>query len=192
MNEGPLTGAESFAQIVRTVRTAGVLGAAPRIAQVGVVTRDLERSVRAFGELIGLSPWSLYTYGPELLREMTYHGSPAEYSMRIALTGSDPVVELIEPLTGPSIYHDWLDAHGEGLHHVAIEVPSISEGIATATRAGFEILQSGRGYGLDGDGGFAYLDTYEQVRIIVELLEFPKRRREPETVCFPEGLRRHL
>ena len=28
--------------------------------------------------------------------------------------------ELLQPLEGPSIYREWLDEHGEGLHHFAV------------------------------------------------------------------------
>jgi methylmalonyl-CoA/ethylmalonyl-CoA epimerase len=35
-------------------------------------------------------------------------------------------------------------------------------------------------YGLDGDGGFAYLNTHERLGVILELIEVPARRREPE------------
>ena len=34
------------------------------------------------------------------------------------------VFELIQPLDGPSIYKEWLDEHGEGLHHVACMRPT--------------------------------------------------------------------
>jgi methylmalonyl-CoA/ethylmalonyl-CoA epimerase len=155
------------------------------IAQVGIVVRDLERSVRTYHALLGLTAWSGYTYGPHVLEEMTYRGAAGAYSMRIALSRSNPVVELIEPLAGPSIYDEWLEQHGEGLHHVGVQVPSIVAAVADARAAGFDVLQSGRGYGCDGDGGFAYLDTFDEVRIIVELIEFPERRRDPETVWFP-------
>jgi methylmalonyl-CoA/ethylmalonyl-CoA epimerase len=158
------------------------LGAVPGFAQVGIVVRDLEQGIRDYSALLGLSSWAIYTYGPGFVDDLTYQGQPAVYAMRIALTGSDPVVELVQPLKGPSIYHDWLEEHGEGLHHVGVEVPSIDRAVETAAGAGFSVIQSGRGYGLDGDGGFAYLDTYDTLRIIVELLEFPARRREPEAV----------
>jgi hypothetical protein len=42
------------------------------------------------------------------------------------------------------------------------------------------ISQWGRGYGLDGDGGFTYLDSLEQLGVVVELIEIPKRRRSPD------------
>ena len=158
-----------------------------RIAQIGIVVRDLDRGVAAYSELLGLTDWKGYTSGPGLLRDMTYRGAEGTYSMRIALSGADPVVELVEPVDGPSIYEEWLAEHGEGLHHVGVEVPSIGEAVDRARAAGYEVLQSGRGYGLDGDGGFAYLDTFDDIRIIVELLEFPARRRQPETTWDPAG-----
>jgi methylmalonyl-CoA/ethylmalonyl-CoA epimerase len=164
--------------------SAWELGSLPGIAQVGIIVGDLERAVRDYHTLLGLSSWSVYTYGPEFVSELTYRGSEGRYSMRIALSESNPVVELIEPISGPSIYEEWLEEHGEGLHHVGVEVPVLGDAIVKAAKAGFEVLQSGRGYGLDGDGGFAYLDTLERLRIIVELLEFPARRRGPETVLF--------
>lgn len=158
-----------------------------RIAQVGIVVRDLDRSVATYTELLGLGDWKGYTYGPRGLKDMTYRGGAGTFSMRIALSGGDPVVELIEPVDGPSIYEEWLAAHGEGLHHVGVEVPSLAEAVERARAAGYEVLQSARGYGLDGDGGFAYLDTIDDVRIIVELLEFPARRREPEWTWQPSA-----
>jgi methylmalonyl-CoA/ethylmalonyl-CoA epimerase len=163
-------------------RALASLGAVPGIAQIGIVVRDLERGIREYTDLIGVSPWALYTYGPDFVHDLTYRGRPGAYAMRIALSGARPMVELVEPLAGPSIYHDWLEEHGEGLHHVGVEVPSVERAMVAAAGAGFSVIQSGRGYGLDGDGGFAYLDTYDRLRIIVELLEFPARRREPEEV----------
>ena len=35
--------------------------------------------------------------------------------------------ELLQPLEGPSIYRDWLDEHGEGLHHVAVMLHDFDE-----------------------------------------------------------------
>ncbi|MBS1881673.1 MAG: VOC family protein [Actinobacteria bacterium] len=160
----------------------GLLGAGRAIVQVGVVVADLEREARAISALLGISRWDVYTYGPGVCRDLTYRGAPADYSMRIALGGSSPVIELIQPLRGPNIYFDWLDESPEGLHHLAVQVEDLREGIGAAEAIGIAVLQSGRGYGLDGDGGFAYLDTYSQAGILLELIEIPERRREPEEI----------
>jgi methylmalonyl-CoA/ethylmalonyl-CoA epimerase len=150
--------------------------------QIGIVVEDLERAMRRYSEIFDCGPWSVYTYGPELLREQTFRGGPGTFEMRLALAGAGPQIELIQPLRGPSLYHEWLAQHGEGLHHIGMKVPDLLAGIRDMEHRGFGLLQSGRGYGLDGDGGFAYLDTAGELGVILELIEVPARRREPEAV----------
>jgi hypothetical protein len=49
--------------------------------QICVVTRDLRRTM---GGLVraGIGPWSVYTFGPDTVSDLTYRGKPAQYSMR--------------------------------------------------------------------------------------------------------------
>lgn len=51
--------------------------------------------------------------------------------------------------------------------------------------AGYDLLQSGHGYGLDGDGGFAFFDTIDDFGILLEGIEVPRRRRPPDGVWPP-------
>jgi len=176
--------------IEKALEAMTLLTPARTLAQVGIIVSDLEKAVANYHQLLGLSSWSIYTYDNAFVQDLTYRGQPADFSLRVALSASTPVVELMQPLGGASVYQEWLEQHGEGLHHVGIEVPNLAEAVAAAQAAGFEVMQTGHGYGLDGDGGFAYLDSLAQLKIIVELLEFPRRRRTPEDVWFPEeGLR---
>lgn len=155
------------------------LGGRP-IGQVGILVSDLERALERYSTLWGLGPWSGFAYGPDTVPALTYRGEPGRYSVRIALAGQSPQVELMEPLTGPSIYHEWLESRREGLHHVAVMVASLHEAIGSMQAAGYDVLQSGSGYGLDGDGGFAYFDTEGDFDIIIEAIEVPSRRRPPD------------
>jgi len=79
----------------------------------------------------------------------------------------------------------WIETRGYGLHHVGVRVESIHELIADMVSAGYEILQSGHRYGLDGDGGFAYFDTLDDFGAILEGIEVPRRRRPPDGVWPP-------
>jgi hypothetical protein len=45
--------------------------------------------------------------------------------------------------------------------------------------AGYQPIQRGEGYGVDGDGAFAYFDTTNALGVIIELIELPKQRRPP-------------
>lgn len=168
-------------------RTLSALGCAPGVAQVGVLVEALEPAAHAYSRLIGIPSWAVYTYDSSSVRQLTYAGRRGDFAMRIALSPAAPVVELIEPLRGPSIYEDWLAAHPPGLHHIGVRVPAIGAAIERAAAIGLSVIQSGRGYGRDGDGGFAYLDTYDRLGIVVELLEIPARRRAPEATLTSEA-----
>ena len=89
--------------------------------------------------------------------------------------------ELVQPLSGPSIFAEHLDAHGEGLHHVGRYVPDHAAAVAQALAAGWTALQSARGFGAEGDGAFAYFAA-PGVPMIVELIAAPRVRIEPEFV----------
>src|SRR5204863_4883783 len=128
--------------------------------QVGIVVRDLGAAMRAYHELLGIGGWRVYTYGPRLVKDMTYRGRRQDYTMRIALTTLGSwILELVESVEGPNIYEEFLAQHGEGLHHVMTIVDDFDAAVARLESAGYELIQSGRGFGLDGDGGFAYFDT---------------------------------
>jgi hypothetical protein len=117
-----------------------------------------------------------------MLTEQIYRDQHSQFSVRIAMNGASPQIELLQPLEGPSIYHEWLDRHGECLHHLAVYVESLDDAIESMTRAGYGPIQLGRGMGADGDGGFAYFDTERDFDLVLEAIEVPVRRREPELV----------
>ena len=67
------------------------------VAQVGLVVRDLDRTVECYWKQYGIGPWHFYTYRKPLVKQMTYRGQPADYAMRIALAWIGPLrIELIE------------------------------------------------------------------------------------------------
>ena len=151
-----------------------------QVAQIGVIVPDLPAAVRTWSALLGLDDWLIYTYGPGYMPELTYRAQPGLFSMRLAIAGDAPQIELIQPLTGPSIYHEWVLRHGYGMHHLGFRVPSIAEAIDLMTAHGVNVLQTGKGYGAAGDGGFAYFDTEPIVGVICEAFEVPAVRRPSE------------
>jgi methylmalonyl-CoA/ethylmalonyl-CoA epimerase len=160
---------------------ASLLGRA--VGQIGIVATDLEATAARLSELLQSGPWRCWTYGPELLSEQVYRGRPTPYSVRVALNSQQPQIELLQPIAGPSIYHEWAERHGgTGVHHLAVYVSSLDDAIGSMRDAGVGLLQLGRGFGLDGDGGFAYFDTEDSVGVLLEAVEVPARRREPELV----------
>jgi catechol 2,3-dioxygenase-like lactoylglutathione lyase family enzyme len=157
----------------------------PPIKQCAIVVRDLDEAVRRFVAELEIGPWTAYRLEPPLLKEMRHHGEEVEFSLRHALAWQgDLQFELVQPLAGPSIFAEHLEAHGEGLHHVGRYVPDHPAAVAEALAAGFVELQSARGFGAEGDGAFAYFKRPD-VPLIVELISAPRVRIEPEFVYPP-------
>ena len=93
------------------------------VAQVAILVKDLDKTVENYWTMFGIGPWHFYTYGKPLVRQMSYHGRPADYKMRIALSQIGPLrIELIEAREGDSIYADFIKEHGYGVHHLGILV----------------------------------------------------------------------
>jgi methylmalonyl-CoA/ethylmalonyl-CoA epimerase len=150
------------------------------VKQIAIVVRDLEASVRAYADLLGVGPWTAYELTPDVLSDMRYHDAPCEFALRHALAWKGDVqFELVQPVSGPSIFADHLQEHGEGLHHVGVYVSDHAKAVAEFTTQGVRCLQSARGFGATGDGAFAYFDTREALSVVVEVIEAPAVRREP-------------
>ena len=157
------------------------------IAQVAILVEDLDKTVENYWTTFGVGPWHFYTYGKPLVKEMTYHGQPADYRMRIALSQIGPLrIELIEAKEGDSIYADFIKEHGYGVHHFGILVEDINDALDQTHSAGLEMIQDGSGFGLDGDGHYAYLGTEEYLGVTLELIQRPKARVQPEKIYPPK------
>jgi catechol 2,3-dioxygenase-like lactoylglutathione lyase family enzyme len=158
------------------------------VAQICVIVPDLDRAVENYWKIFGVGPWHFYTYGKPLVKEMTRHGKPAEYKMRVALSHIGSLrIELIEPLEGDTVYSEFVEKHGYGIHHLGVLTDNMAEALERAGRAGFEMTQDGAGFGPDGDGHYAYIDTEDAIGTTIELIERPKRRKPPERVYPPDN-----
>ncbi len=156
------------------------------INQIGFVVKDLDKAMEAYWRHFGIGPWRIYTYGPPLVKDTTYRGQRQDFHMRIALADvGGLMIELIQHLDGDTVYKEFGERAGEGVQHLGIFVKNLKEAVAEAEAAGYKVIQSGRGYGAHGDGGFAYLDTEKELGTIYELIEIPSVRRPPERV-YPE------
>ena len=147
----------------------GLLGRPLMISQIAVVCRDLESTMAKYTNLLGWGPWNVYRHVPPRLHDTELHGQPAEYTMLGAETHVGELgFELLQPLSGDSIYKEWLEEHGEGLHHVAVMLHDSAESTQLRERFakhGMEVQMGGR---IGDTIEFFYLDTEPQLKIVLE------------------------
>jgi methylmalonyl-CoA/ethylmalonyl-CoA epimerase len=153
------------------------------VAQIAMIVEDLDTAVENYIKFFGIGPWHFYTYGKPLVKRMTRNGKPCDYKMRVALSYMGPMrIELIQPLEGDTVYKEFVEKHGYGMHHIGILVDDMEEAIGLAEQGGFSMTQDGAGFGPDDDGHYAYLDTEDTIGTTIELICRPKRRNPPEKV----------
>ena len=133
--------------------------------QVAMIVRDLDAALKRHWNC-GIGPWDIYQFEPGKVENYLYRGKPATHTCLIAITWSgDTQLELIQPLTGYSIYNEHLDRRGEGLHHIKLFYGDCRKAITDYAGRGYPVIQCGR---IDEDEHY-YLDTEKDFGYILEL-----------------------
>lgn len=153
-----------------------------QIVQVAHVVRDINKKMELYWNKLGIGPWKIYTLKPPLLRDSLVNGNLSDHTYLIALAKRESLqFELIQPLTGRSIYDDFLEEKGEGLHHIKFYFKNCQKVIQDYKQKGFKVIQSGK---IDDDE-FYYLDTSSILDYIIEIGNNGTIR-EPERI-FPNS-----
>ena len=139
-------------------------------AQIAVIVNDVEEVKRSYAKFWGVDVPPTVDAGEYTVTKTEYMEKPApEAGCKMAffhLEGID--FEIIQPNEARSTWRDFLEQHGEGLHHIAFEVEDIQEGMRACKEFGMILTQWGN-YG-DGSGAYAYFDATDSLKCFVELL----------------------
>ena len=125
------------------------------VIQVAYVVRDLEAAMKRHWRSPASGRWHIYKFEPGKIQNYVYRGKPANHTCWIAVTpmgeGLGCQVELMQPISGYSIYDEHLETKGEGFHHVKLYYPGLRQGgrrICEARLSGHAAGQDRRGRAL--------------------------------------------
>ncbi len=158
--------------------------------QVCVVSRDHKRTMEGMVRL-GIGPWRVYHYrDAPSIKDTVYRGADEKFKMTLCLAWTGMMMwEIVEPLEGRTIYNDFLDEHGEGIHHVAFAgreenggEMAYDEQIAEFARRGFPVIQSGL---LKDIARFHYFDTEQATSTTFEIYSLKGRNLPEPDEWFP-------
>ena len=142
--------------------------------QIAFVTRDLDATEKALTTLLGAKKWVRIPnvhFAPE---ECTFRGRPADFIASISFSyAGDTQLELIAPETGDSVYTEFLDTAGPGLHHICVEAPSTEEfdaALSEAEHNGTPVVQQGV---MPGGMRFAYVSAPDAGVPYIEIAYIP-------------------
>ena len=145
------------------------------IVHACVVVNDVERTAENISEKFGIGPFEVRQKSyPE--SQASIRGEPVAYTLKFAYARVGPItLELVETVEGRTIYQEFLEEHGEGLHHLGFPTPlPFDAELDKWEKAGIKPLQVSR---LDDpEEGWAYMDTQGLAGFILEILSFKKYR----------------
>lgn len=126
---------------------------------VGIIVRDMDKTIACL-EAIGIGPFGLM--GDRKWVDIPFkgelHGKPAEWKVKISsakIGGTE--IELLQPSGGESALQEFLDEHGEGVHHIAYLSDDVRGEMDKMLAQGAELLTCANLYAR----GFAYFKTGE-------------------------------
>ncbi|WP_257350524.1 VOC family protein [Pseudalkalibacillus decolorationis] len=146
------------------------------VNQIAFVVHDIESASEAFAKLLGIPKPEWFLTGSQDISQVVFKGEPSAARSKLVFINTPSVqIELIEPNGDPSTMREFLDTVGEGIHHIAFDVDHMQDQLTTLEEHGFPVLQTGEF--TSSNGRYAYVDTLDVHKTLVELLE----REEPQT-----------
>ncbi|MGB9788893.1 MAG: VOC family protein [Dictyoglomus turgidum] len=139
------------------------------VVQIGIIVKDIEKAVEEFSRIFNVVKPEVIITDVYEKAHTEYKGKPTSARAKLAFFKNfkNVEIEFIEPDENPSTWREFLDKHGEGVHHLAFLVKGTDEIVRRFKNYGIEVAQKG-----DYTGGkYTYLDSFEKLKFIIELLE---------------------
>ena len=146
-----------------------------RYMHVGVIVNSVEETLKKMGKVYTLSDVRISPFPPEGTPksevQLMYKGQKTDFSAIFCfLKMGNSELELIEPVSGDSIWFDFLKEKGEGIHHLKFEVDSFNDTIKAFKEIGVECMQYGSAVGPNKGKTWGYFDTTEELGYVCEVL----------------------
>ena len=139
-------------------------------SQVAWVVKDIHSAEKFFQEVIGINNFvKLENLNAQDL-EGTYYGKPGNFVFHLYMAYSgDSLIELIQPVSGQSIFQDYLDNNTtSGIQHIAysISVNDLDKAISEFTSKGYPVITS---LNLPV-AKVVFFDTYKEIGVVTEVI----------------------
>lgn len=142
------------------------------VTQIGILVHDIEKTAQAWADFFGIEKPKIIVTDTVDIAQTEYRGASTPARAKLAFIDAGQLqIELIEPDHEPSTWREYLDQHGEGPHHIAFVIDGMKEKVLKLEGLGMPLIQKGEYTG----GRYAYMDTFPQLKVLVELLENDKK-----------------
>jgi hypothetical protein len=135
-----------------------------KVDQLGIVVPELETAMDAYFENFGVR-FQVFEVDETICQ---FSGSTRRFGVRFGLAQLGSLsIELIQPVSGRTVYQEFLKQNGAGIHHLGFYTLRLSAARKKLDNRGYTVLMEGR---IDGVADFAYYKAHD-LHCIVEPLE---------------------
>jgi methylmalonyl-CoA/ethylmalonyl-CoA epimerase len=139
------------------------------ICQVGLVVKNADHIAEKLERITGVKPSEPSITDAYDKARTTLRGSPTSARAKLIFFPMGQLsIEIIEPIGEPSTWSEFLNEHGDGVHHIAFTVQNADQAADALATEGLPTIQRG-----DFEGGkYIYVEGEKKLGFILELLEF--------------------
>lgn len=139
------------------------------VVQIGIIVRDIRETARKYAAFLGVALPEIIVTDAYDKAQTNYRNNPTPARAQLAFfrTPGAVEIELIEPDQNPSTWREFLDRHGEGVHHFAFLIEDMQGKVLKLQEQGMNLIQKGEYTG----GRYAYIDSNRELKVMLELLE---------------------
>ena len=124
---------------------------------IAIAVRNIEETVAVYGPVLGM--------------KIEHTKVVEQQKVRISiLRAGDTKIELLEPLSDESAVAKFLQSHGEGLHHIALEVSSIDDHLKDLKDKGMTLIDEKPRPGAEAKK-IAFIHPKSTKNVLIELVE---------------------
>lgn len=143
--------------------------------QLGLIVKDLDTLLKNLKDILGMEEFRIVDFPPKSAEApmRQYHGKEGDFTAKFCFYNWGNIeLELIQPVSGSSIWFDYLDKtpNGLGLHHVKFMVDTHEATDRYMAKKGILYVTGGEGVGPNAGRVWKFFDTFEKLGFDIELL----------------------
>lgn len=115
------------------------------VVQIGIIVKDIEKTAKDFAQFFGVEVPQIIETEEYEKTHTEYRGKPTNARAKLAFFRNfkNVEIELIEPDENPSTWREFLENHGEGIHHIGVFVKNMDEKIENFKKKELRFFKKG-------------------------------------------------
>ena len=136
----------------------------PLISHVGIAVKELEKAISRYSLLVGDSSPEIHAVDDQKVKVAIFRGN---------FEGVGGRIELVAPTSDDSPIAKFIEARGEGLHHICVYVDDIESKLRELKESGVRLIDESPRIGAEGNK-IAFVHPKDMNGVLIELEEIKK------------------